>query len=85
MWNGGHWGGGFCNGSFLGGFGPGFLGWILPILFWGLIIFGVVTLIKYLFRKNDHMNNPTALDILKRRYAAGEITHQEFSEMKANL
>lgn len=84
MWNGGQWGEGICNG-FFGSFGHGFFGWIIPILFWGLTIYGFVTFLKYLFRKNDNMKHETALDILKKRYAAGEINRQEFSEMKSHL
>jgi putative membrane protein len=85
MWNAGNWSEGFCNGSALWGGGPGIFGWILPLLFWGLIIFGVISILKNIFVKNRDKQADNALDILKKRYAKGEINQQEFSEMKSHL
>ncbi len=69
------------------GFGVGYLGWILMILFWGAIIW----LIVWLVRQNmDHgaMRRKIEKDpetILKSRYARGEITQKEYHEMKKEL
>lgn len=67
------------------GWGMGF-GWIFMIIFWILVILGVVYLIKLIAggaRREEKKD--TALDILKQRYAKGEITKEEFEEKKKDL
>lgn len=68
-----------------GGFGVIML--IIMIVFWGLIIWGIVTLIRWLSRsgRTSYTRSETALEILKRRYASGEITKAEFEEKKHDL
>ena len=34
---------------------------------------------------SNEQKSETALDILRKRYAKGEITHEQFEEMKKNL
>ena len=66
--------------------GFGLLGWFFMIIFWLLIILGVVALIRYLGsagRSNDKEKAP--LEILKERYARGEIDKKEFEEKKKDL
>lgn len=65
-----------------GGFGFGF-GGIFMILWWALIIAGVVVLVKWLARSSG--GEGKALDILKQRYARGEIDEQEFQKRKREL
>jgi len=62
-----------------------FGGWIFPFLFWGLIIFAIISIIRRLIPGNRSIGKNSALDILKKRYASGEINKQEFSEMKSVL
>lgn len=71
-----HWGNGY-------GFG---FGWLFMLLFWALVILGIVFLIKLLFKdtKYEHKSE-TALDILKKRYARGEIGKEEFEEKKKDI
>ena len=85
MWHSANWGDGFCNGASFFGFGHGFFGWIFPLLFWGLIIYGLISIIRRLISRNQSKKNESALGILKKRYASGEINEQEFSEMKSAL
>src|SRR3989339_329883 len=61
-------------GNMMGGWnGFGLLGWIPMLLFWTLLILGVVALLRYLGRSGQQQENKTPLEILKKRYAGGEI------------
>jgi|SRR3989338_3529389 len=69
-------------------------GWIFMVLWWVLIIAGIVALIKWLMnqsrepRRRDKTTSPTggsALEILRERYAKGEINQSEFEEKKKDL
>ena len=73
-------------GNMMGGWnGFGLLGWIPMLLFWTLLILGVVALLRYLGRSGQQQENKTPLEILKKRYAGGEINKKEFDEMKKDL
>ena len=87
-------GGGWSNGydpdtmsSMMGygfsGFAP--FGMIFMILWWVLIIAGIVALVKWLSRSSGTAGGNSALDILKERYAKGEIDKKEFDERKKDL
>ena len=69
------------------GWGMGF-GMIGMVLFWALVIFGIVVLVRRLGGSSASSGPPlskTALDILNERYARGEIDKQEFEEKKRDL
>lgn len=66
----------------------GGFGWVFMILFWGLVIWGIVSLVRGDFGNDNHRNRSTEkspLDILKERYAKGEINKEEFEEKKKDL
>jgi len=76
----------------MGEWGMGWFGGIFMIIFWIFIIVGVVFLVKWLAQSpRGHSSpgrtdtSPKAFDILKERYARGEINKQEFEEKKKDL
>ncbi len=61
--------------------------WVPTLIGWFFIIL-VVYIIYWLFTQNGRnlsIKKETPLDILKKRYAAGEITHKQFEKMKKEL
>ncbi len=68
------------------GMGGGFMGGIFMILVWVLVIVGIVYFVKYVASaQNSHKEDKTPLDILKERYAKGEIDKKDFEERKKDL
>lgn len=60
--------------------------WIFMLLFWGFAILGVVCAIRWsLTRGRPRIERETPLDILKARYARGEIGREEFERVKKDL
>lgn len=71
-------------GSGLGFFGMSF-GWVFMILFWGLIIWGIVALVQSTTKPDGDKDKSDALEILKVRYAKGEVSKEEFEEKRRDL
>ena len=72
----------FSGGGMMG-FGMGF-GAIIMVLFWGAIIWLVISLINAGTNKSEETPE-SALDILKKRYARGEVTKEQYLEMEKEL
>ncbi len=73
-----HWD--WCRSWGMGGYG-GFM----MILFWGLLIAGVVFVVRLLAGSSKSASGETPLDILKKRYARGEINKTEYDEKLKDL
>lgn len=76
-----------CWGGWPGYFFGGPLGMILAIIFWGMLIWGIFHLFSRLAKRpaGDAERQEAPVDILKARYARGEIDAEEFARMKKDL
>lgn len=65
--------------------GPLFM--LMHLLFWGAVIVGIVWAIRRIFPAvaTTGPSLPDAEEILKRRYASGEIGSEEFAQKKKDL
>ena len=75
MW--GHW----------GGWGWGWMGFgfILMIIFWAAVITLIVWGVRHYSHAHQSSNNDSAMDIARQRYAKGEITKEQFEQLKKDL
>ncbi|TGE34353.1 SHOCT domain-containing protein [Desulfosporosinus sp. Sb-LF] len=85
----GGWGNGYGYGGYGGGYGwMGMMGLMMPIIF-GV---GIILLAIYVFRRNNSRvqtgefgRHNSGLDILRERYARGEIDSAEYRSRKQDL
>lgn len=71
-----------------GGSGWMGLGWIFMVLVWVLIILGVVALVRWLWMGSSgrrEAQRKTPLEILRERYARGEIEREEYEQKHRDL
>jgi putative membrane protein len=66
------------------------MGWMLvSLIFWILLVAGAVLLVLWIVGKSGRGTRArveeSALDILKKRYARGEITKEQYEEMKKDI
>ena len=86
----GGYGGWGMGPGMMGGYGMGWFGGILMVVFWILIIVGLVFLIKWLIQSTGRdrttgIGGNRSIEILKERYAKGEIDKEEFESKKKDL
>ena len=74
----------FDMGNMGWGAGWGLLGFLHMTLWWVLLILGIVVLAKWLL-SGAHRGGNRALEVLKERYARGEIQKEEFEQKKRDL
>ena len=58
---------------------------LLMLVFWGLVIAGIVLGIRWLVNQGRESRSDSALEILRQRYARGEINKDEFEAKKRDL
>ena len=61
---------------------------LFMLLFWALIIAGVIALLRWMFGQSGlsgRSDGRRALEILKERYAKGELTREQFQAMRRDL
>ncbi|WP_243276712.1 SHOCT domain-containing protein [Desulfallas sp. Bu1-1] len=70
----------------------GYFGWggmIISMLFWLLFVGGLIYFVFWLVRRGAggpvNYRAESAMDILKKRYASGEITREQFLSIKEEL
>ena len=65
------------------------LGMLFGMVFWIILVVGIVFLVVWVVQKAIGTGpagpNESALDLLKKRYAKGEITKEEFEEKKRDI
>ncbi|TAK24134.1 MAG: hypothetical protein EPO26_06895 [Chloroflexota bacterium] len=64
------------------------LGWLSMLASWGAVIVGIVLLTRWLggsIAGGSRSDGESASQILKRRFAAGEITKEQYEEMRQTL
>ena len=67
------------------GWGMGF-GWLFMILFWTLVILGIIALVRWLAGTGSRSSSAKSpLKILQERYARGEIDDEEFQRKRREL
>src|SRR5215213_8414233 len=75
-------------GGWAWGLAMGF-GGLMMLACWGVLIVGVALLVRWLSAATTGSSEPThresPLDILKRRYAAGEVTQEEYERIHHQL
>jgi uncharacterized membrane protein len=65
------------------GHGPFWGGGLFMVIFGIVIIFVTISIIKVLFKSGPRQES--ALDLLKKRYAASEITQEEFTLRRGDI
>jgi len=66
-------------------FGGMWFGWIFWLVVLVLIVWFVVSQMNKNKQDSQSTSKEPAIDILKRRYAKGEITKEQFEQMKNDL
>ena len=63
--------------------GMGWGGGLYMLIIFALIVVGGIAVVRWSLRTGDGENS--ALEILKRRYAKGELSKEQFEEMKKDI
>jgi putative membrane protein len=66
------------------GMGMGF-GGLVMLAFWGVVVAGVILAIRSMGGFPGGQWHDTPLNMLKRRYAAGQLTREQYEQMRKDL
>jgi putative membrane protein len=55
------------------------------MVFWGIICVAVIVGLYYLITQGGKSRSDISLDVLKKRYARGEINEEEFKKKRKDL
>ena len=58
---------------------------VLKLVLWALIVTGLILAVRWLWRQNPSGHLSTPLEILRARYARGELSRQGFESMRQDL
>jgi putative membrane protein len=58
---------------------------VMMLLFWGAVLLGLALGIRWLLGQTRRPRHDAALEILRERYARGEINKEEFESRKRDL
>ncbi len=81
----GGWVNNFCGYGPTFGHGPWFFGGLFPLFFWGCIFFAIYAIGKSLLGNRKSREEDNAFEILRNRFASGEISEKEYTAQKAVL
>ena len=59
--------------------------WILWIVIIGLVVWGIIALVKHTSSTSNTLQKRSPLETARERYAKGEISKEEYEEIKKNL
>lgn len=81
------YGWGMMGPGMMGSYDGGWIMGLMGVVLLGLIIWGIVVLSRGVSHRHpdSFQNTNSALDILKRRYASGEIDKDEYEQKKKDL
>jgi putative membrane protein len=77
------WWGGHPMGWMWGAWGIGMM--LIMLVFWGVVVVGIVLGIRWLVSQGKESRSDGALEILRQRYARGEVNKDEFEAKKRDL
>lgn len=58
---------------------------LLWLFFWGLLIAALILAVRWLWQETSRRRRPTSLEILRERYARGELSRQDFEAIRQEL
>ncbi len=62
------------------------LGFVHMLLFWALVILGIVVMARWLTQtRQGPSTRDRAMEVLRERYARGELSPEDFERMKRDL
>ena len=76
--------GGMSGRGWAWGLGMGLAG-LSMLAFWGALIVGVVLLVRALGGQRKGYWRASPIDILKRRYAGGELSREQYEQMRQDI